>query len=442
MTVTKIDPMARALAAQGLRPTDARVAHLVAPAAPRPCLPEDLADGAVHIGNAAPMPGAIGLDLARLVEGRLLIQGASGAGKSWTLRRLLELTAGTVQQIVIDPEDEFAGLAERFGHLHLDGAGLDAHALGVAAARAREHRLSLVVGLGQVDRGRQMIAVTAILKALVAGPREHWHPVLVAVDEAHLFAPHGDQSSAPPAVRQASVAAMTDMMARGRKRGLIGVIATQRLARLAKSVVAEALNVMVGRNTLDLDIRRAAETIGWDARRAFDRLPALEPGEFVASGPAFSVSPAVLKVGPVTTVHVGAAPALEAPAAVSAEDAAALLDLEGLTAGSDSDAEVRGDDRLPATVRGARALLREPEFAAAARIWAELVPLTPDGALVAAIGAGLGLGADDAAAALALLDRYGVLEFAPGSGPGQAVVRADPGMIAAMTPPARGGGGR
>src|SRR4051812_15138051 len=42
----------------------------------------------------------VSLDLGKLMEGRLLIQGASGAGKSWTMRRLLEQSAGRIQQIV------------------------------------------------------------------------------------------------------------------------------------------------------------------------------------------------------------------------------------------------------------------------------------------------------------------------------------------------------
>jgi DNA helicase HerA-like ATPase len=68
--------------------------------------------------------GAVGFDLSALIEGRLLIQGVSGAGKSWTLRRLLEQSAGRVQQIIIDPEGEFSTLAEPLGLTRLDAAKL------------------------------------------------------------------------------------------------------------------------------------------------------------------------------------------------------------------------------------------------------------------------------------------------------------------------------
>jgi hypothetical protein len=60
--------------------------------------------------------GMIRLDLEKILDGRLLVQGTSGAGKSWTLRRILEQTHGLVQQIVIDPEGEFVSLARHFDY--------------------------------------------------------------------------------------------------------------------------------------------------------------------------------------------------------------------------------------------------------------------------------------------------------------------------------------
>ena len=59
--------------------------------------------------------GAAVIDLPRLLETRMLIQANSGGGKSWAIRRLLEQTAGHVQQLVIDPEGEFATLREKHG---------------------------------------------------------------------------------------------------------------------------------------------------------------------------------------------------------------------------------------------------------------------------------------------------------------------------------------
>jgi len=66
--------------------------------------------GDIHLGELD-TGGPLGLSMQQLVAGRMLVQGASGAGKSWTLRRLLEETAGQIQQIVVDPEGEFRAFA-------------------------------------------------------------------------------------------------------------------------------------------------------------------------------------------------------------------------------------------------------------------------------------------------------------------------------------------
>jgi uncharacterized protein len=270
------------------------------------------------------------LNIENLLEGRLLIQGASGAAKSWTLRRLLEQSAGRIQQLVIDPEGEFRSLADELGHLYIEGHKLNGVALAEMARRARMNRISMVVDLSDSRREEQMMAVAAICHALVECPQEMWHPALVAIDEAHLFAPWGTQGQESSAVRKASIAAVVDLMSRGRKRGLVSVLATQRLARLSKSVVSEIHNFLIGKNTLDLDVRRAAETIGWDMRKAYDRLPLLRPGEFVATGPAFSSSPAQLTVGEIKSRHIGASPQLAAVAKVDAGDAHTMMDIDEL----------------------------------------------------------------------------------------------------------------
>jgi hypothetical protein len=355
--------------------------------------------------------GMIRLDLEQLLDGRLLVQGTSGAGKSWTLRRILEQTNGLVQQIVVDPEGEFVSLAEHFDFPILDGARLDTAALALAAARAREHRLSVLLDLSQIEREAQMQSVTAFVGALIAAPREHWHLALIAIDEAHIFAPFGGAGLAATSVRQAATQTITDLMSRGRKRGLAGVLATQRIARLAKSVSSEVLNFLIGLNTLDIDIRRAAETIGWDASKAFDRLPILQPGDFVASGPAFSRAPTTLRIGGVRTRHIGARPDIVAPAAISSQDAASLLDLEELHAASEADDEVRSDTSLPVGIRTIRAFIREPAFADAGKVWEVLSPLAPQGAVVADLADYLEIDATRVAAALALLDLYGAVDI-------------------------------
>ena len=220
----------------------------------------------------------------------------------------------------------------------------------------------------------------------------------------------------------ASIGAVSDLMSRGRKRGMCGVLATQRLARLAKSVVSEAFNFLIGLNTLDLDIRRAAETIGWDARKAFDRLPSLEPGEFVVSGPAFSRSPVVTKIGTVTTLHRGARPMLSAPGAMDVATGKQHLDLAALIEAS---AQEDREEKMPAGLKAVRNFVRNPAFGNAGRIWRELLPLAPDGARLVDLAGHLGLEFDQVVSSTALLDSVGAVEF-EGQGKGCSVrIRKD-----------------
>jgi hypothetical protein len=363
----------------------------------------------IGLGQTA-QKATFGVRLAQLLDGRLLIHGTSGAGKSWLLRRLLEQSSGRIQQIVIDPEGEFRSLAESADYPLIDASRLDGRGFAALGLRVRAQRLSVVLDVSQVDRESQMVAVAGFLRAIVECPREHWHPALVVIDEAHLFAPFGGQGIETTATRRAVTAAVVDLMSRGRKRGLATAIATLRLARLSKSVMSEATNFLVGRNMLDLDIRRAAQIIGWDARRAFEMMPHLAPGHFIASGTAFTHAAAIATIGAVRSRHLGAAPEMSTPPLPSAEEAEALLGIEDLN----EEAE-EAQDRLPAGARAVRGFMLHGSAALAARIVQELLPLFPNGAAIAELGTHLGATAAEVHAAIDLLAEWGAVVLGDGA---------------------------
>jgi hypothetical protein len=242
-------------------------------------------------------PGLI--DLEELLATRLLVQGNSGSGKSHLLRRLLEKSAGEVQQVVIDPEGDFVTLAERYDHVPVEAADHSERDIARLAGRIREHRASVVLSLEGLEAEGQMRCAAAFLGGLFDAPRDHWYPALVVVDEAQLFAPAGGGEVAEE-VRRASLTAMTNLMCRGRKRGLAGVIATQRLAKLAKNVAAEASNFLMGRTFLDIDMARAADLLGMERRQA-EAIRDLPRGTFLALGPAISRRPIAVAIGEVET---------------------------------------------------------------------------------------------------------------------------------------------
>ena len=270
-----------------------------------------------------PRGSAVKVDIEELLATRLLVQGNSGSGKSHLLRRLLEESAPIVQQVVIDPEGDFVTLAEAFGHIVVDGAAYATADIVRLATRARQHRASVVLALDGLEIEAQMRCAATFLNALFDAPREMWYPALVVVDEAQMFAPAaaGDVTDE---VRRLSLSAMTNLMCRGRKRGLAGVIATQRLAKLAKNVAAEASNFLMGRTFLDIDMQRAADLLGMERRQA-ETIRDLARGHFLALGPAITRRPIAVKIGAVQTKSRAVAAALMPPPSASAEDMHTLL---------------------------------------------------------------------------------------------------------------------
>lgn len=252
--------------------------------------------------------GAALVDLEELLATRLLVQGNSGSGKSHLLRRLLEKSAGQVQQVIIDPEGDFVTLSGPYGHVSIEAVDYSVSEITHFARRCREHRTSVVLSLEGLEMEGQMRCAAAFLMGLFDAPREHWFPALVVVDEAQIFAPAAG-AEVSEEVRRASLGAMTNLMSRGRKRGLAGIIATQRLAKLSKNVAAEASNFLMGRTFLDIDMARAADLLGMERRQA-ESIRDLARGTFLGLGPAIARRPVMLKIGPVETSARSSSPVL------------------------------------------------------------------------------------------------------------------------------------
>lgn len=242
------------------------------------------------------------VDLERLVSSRLLIQGSSGAGKSYLMRYVLEQTHGKIQQFIIDPEGEFSTLREHFDYVVASAGGdgdVPAHpdSADLLCRQLVELEASAILDIYELDPEEREEFVGRFLHRLINMPRESWRPALVIVDEAHEFAP---ESGKPPSRRP-----MELLVSKGRKRGLCAIYATQRLSKLSKNA-SDLQNVLVGYTGLDVDVRRAGDILGFDKAQSQD-LKKLRH-EFFAYGPAFgSYAGAVgverVKSGVVETHH-------------------------------------------------------------------------------------------------------------------------------------------
>lgn len=338
--------------------------------------PMQLIEGAAN-GNRVPLGTHDGrtleLDLDRLFAGRMLVQGSSGAGKSHLLRKIVEETFEYVTVVIVDPEGEFGNLAEHIGATTMRAAEFTSDGLTAAALRARIHRISLHLDLTDLDPEQRILRAAAFFVGLISAEREHWrNTVLVAIDEGHLLAPHLAGSARDAETRRTGVATLTDLCARGRKRGIAPVIATQRLAKLATSVVSELQNFLVGINVFDRDIHRAADLLGFD-RMDTDRFRRLQPGEFFAFGPALNRTPVLARIDQTVTEHLGFTPDLVESADHAPDKVRELLDIDALRATH----EVR-DPAL--SIKGRQALdafLMDPSAADAIRIVEALRRIAP-----------------------------------------------------------------
>lgn len=297
----------------------------------------------------SPSLGTLPIDLPKLLETRLLVQANSGGGKSMALRRLLEETANSVQQIVIDPEGEFASLRERFDYIVCAPRDADAVANpATAAALARaiwESGTSAIVDIYELKAHERVLFVRRFLEALINAPKAIWHPAMIVIDEVHMFAPQAGQCE--------SLAAVVDLATRGRKRGLALVAATQRLSKLHKDVAAELLNKLIGRTGLDVDVQRAADELGMTRADALRMLRGLEPGQFFAFGPALTRAVEQTTIGPVVTTHPKTgARGMTAPPPPSRAVMAKLQKLEGIQ--REAEAEVRTAEQLAREVTDLR----------------------------------------------------------------------------------------
>ena len=248
--------------------------------------------------------GPVRLDVERLLKTRMLVTANSGGGKSWLLRLLFEQLGQSTPLIVLDKEGEFFTLRERLDVLLVGPHGeipTDVRSAGLLVRRLMERRISAVIDMSELPLGQQRRYVRLFLEAMIGLPKDLWHPCFVGLDETHFFCPEKGSGEAE------STEAVISLATLGRKRGFCPIFATQRISKFHKDAAAELLNKFIGRTTLDVDQKRAADElgIGKDEGRALrDLSPPGHEGEFYGFGPALEQGGVVrFRVGKVATTH-------------------------------------------------------------------------------------------------------------------------------------------
>lgn len=240
-------------------------------------------------------------DLDVLRTSHVLITGVSGSGKSYAIRVLVENVAAILPIFVIDPEGEYASLREKFNFVLVgEGGDIPIHpnTAATTARRLMNLNVSAIFDLSSLPVQAQHLWVRNFFDELMALPRKEWHPLLIVLDEAHIFCPEEGDSDAHDV--------MLDVAKRGRKRGWTNAWATQRLSGLDKDAAAELQNTVIGRTTLHNDRDRAAKILGVLKREHeefYSRLKVLQPGQFYFQGVAVSADMILGKIIPATTRH-------------------------------------------------------------------------------------------------------------------------------------------
>ena len=255
------------------------------------------------VGNEVTTGKAVKIDLQRILESRMLIQANSGGGKSYAIRKFAEITHGKIQQIIIDVEGEFTSLRDKFDYLLVSKEGdipINLRSAELLATRILDLNVSAIIDLYELKHHERIKFVKLFLDSMINSPKNLWHPCLVILDEAHIFAPEKGAGEAE------SSDAVKDMATRGRKRSFALVAATQRLSKLDKNVVAELNTKLIGRSSLDVDMKRAAFELGFTQKEDIFSLRTLSKGEFYAFGPALSDTIIKVKIAKVLTKHAEA----------------------------------------------------------------------------------------------------------------------------------------
>lgn len=241
----------------------------------------------------------ITVDALVLADTRGLICASSGLGKSWLLRLIAEAVASSVQTIILDPEGEFSTLREKLDVLIVGENGdlrADIRSASLLARKLAETGVSAVIDIydlpGKEDPWvKRRMFTSLLINELMNLPKKLYHPMIVMVDEAHQFAQQETTNDTyqlngvrvNPAMLSRS--AIRSLMSAGRKRGIGGILATQRVSKIDKDAIADARNVFIGGTTLDIDQRRAGDILGMNKGEAVG-LRDLEPGTFFSFGPA------------------------------------------------------------------------------------------------------------------------------------------------------------
>lgn len=230
----------------------------------------------LHIGPSFPLD----TDDFRDEGLRIGIFASPGAGKGYLLGVLLEEFIGAGYPcLMVDAESELWTFRELgalivggpHGHVPFDVAAGDA--IRAAIRFCLDTGTPVVFDLGDCEDDREIRAGFEAIAGQYWGivNRER-HSSVFAVTEAHVIAPQALPRGETAGTRLPAI------LNRGRKRGVISLLETQRIADVANAVISHCNVRFVGRIDFEDDYRRVARSMPRDV--TFADIAALERGTF------------------------------------------------------------------------------------------------------------------------------------------------------------------
>jgi hypothetical protein len=258
------------------------------------------------MGTTLDISRDLDLDLEEIIGQCVAILGIRGSGKSNTAGVIFEeLLRHHYPMSIVDIEGEYFGLKEKYEVLVVgtgDGVEIeiDADCAGEIAQVSMEENVPVVLDLSGFLSHERTELLKAYLSSLwnLAGTLRR--PYIIGIEEAHEFIPQGVKTELKEMIARIAL--------RGRKRGLGGIIVSQRSAKVDKDVLSQAGMLFLHRVVHEVDMRVYGELLPWRKTEVKEIVNSLDTGDCIYVN-GDKILPIYIRER--QTFHAGFTPSLE-----------------------------------------------------------------------------------------------------------------------------------
>jgi len=248
----------------------------------------------------------LNLNLEDLIGQCISILGIRGSGKSNTAGVIFEeLLQNNYPLSIVDIEGEYFGLKEKYEVLVVGtGEGveieIDANCAAEIAQVSMEQNVPVVLDLSGFLSDERTELLKAYLSSLWTLAGTLRKPYMIGIEEAHEFIPQGVKNELKEMIARIAL--------RGRKRGLGGIVVSQRSAKVDKDVLSQAGMLFLHRVVHEVDMRVYGELLPWRKSEVKEIINSLDTGDCIYVN-GDSILPIYVRER--STFHAGFTPSLE-----------------------------------------------------------------------------------------------------------------------------------